>query len=131
MIKGVHTMFYSSEPEALRAFIPDKLGFPHTDVGGGWLIFDLPEADMGCHPAEADDAGTHDISFYCDDIERTVAELRARGVEFIDAPTEAATGAPRISECPVGFRLSSISRTTRSSRAASSLWHPSTLCARI
>ena len=52
MIKGVHTMFYSTQPEALRAFIRDKLGFPFTDVGGGWLIFDLPEADMSCHPAD-------------------------------------------------------------------------------
>ena len=50
MIKGVHTMFYSSEAEALREFIRDKLGFPCTDVGEGWLIFDLPEADMGVHP---------------------------------------------------------------------------------
>ncbi len=85
MIRGVHTMFYSSKPEELRAFLRDKLGFPFTDVGGGWLIFDLPEADMGCHPAdEAEGAvsGTHDISFYCDDIEKTVAELKARGVEF-------------------------------------------------
>ncbi len=87
MIRGVHTMFYSSEPDALRAFIRDKLGFPCTDVGEGWLIFDLPEADMGCHPAdEADGApsGTPHISFYCDDIETTVAELKARGVEFTD-----------------------------------------------
>ncbi len=87
MIRGVHTMFYSSEPDALRAFIRDKLGFPCTDVGEGWLIFDLPEADMGCHPAdEADGApsGTPHISFYCDDIRETVAELKARGVEFTD-----------------------------------------------
>ncbi len=85
MIRGVHTMFYSSAPEELRAFIRDKLGFPYTDVGEGWLIFDLPEADMGCHPAddqEGGSSGTHSISFYCDDIETTVAELRARGVEF-------------------------------------------------
>lgn len=87
MIRGVHTMFYSSEPEALRAFLRDKLGFPHTDVGDGWLIFDLPEAEMGCHPADESGAdgqpsGTHDISFYCDDVERTVEELKARGVEF-------------------------------------------------
>ena len=54
MIRGVHTMFYSSEPEALRAFLRDKLGFPYSDVGEGWLIFDLPEADMGCHPADPD-----------------------------------------------------------------------------
>lgn len=81
VIRGVHTMFYSSEPEALRAFLRDKLGLPHTDVGDGWLIFDLPEADMGCHPAnpkEGAPSGTHDISFYCDDIERTVAELKGR-----------------------------------------------------
>ena len=51
MIRGVHTMFYSSEPEALRAFFRDKLSFTAHDVGGGWLIFDLPEADLGCHPA--------------------------------------------------------------------------------
>ncbi len=80
-------MFYSSEPESLRAFLRDKLGFPHTDVGDGWLIFDLPEADMGCHPADESGehgrpSGTHDISFYCDDIATTVEELQARGVEF-------------------------------------------------
>ena len=86
MIRGVHTMFYSSQPEALRAFLRDKLGFPATDVGEGWLIFDLPEADMGCHPTEGEDppSGTPNISFYCDDVQKTVAELKARGVEFVD-----------------------------------------------
>jgi len=85
MIRGVHTMFYSSEPEALRAFLRDKLGFSGTDVGDGWLIFDLPEADMGCHPIEPEGppSGTPHISFYCDDIEETVAELKGRGVEFL------------------------------------------------
>jgi catechol 2,3-dioxygenase-like lactoylglutathione lyase family enzyme len=85
MIRGVHTMFYSSDAAALRAFLRDKLGFPFTDVGDGWLIFDLPEAEMGCHPADNRDgarSGTHAISFYCDDIEKTVAELKSRGVEF-------------------------------------------------
>ena len=85
MIKGVHTMFYTSQPEALRAFFRDKLRFPATDVGEGWLIFDLPEADLGCHPADPEHggpSGMHNISFYCDDIEKTVAELKSRGVEF-------------------------------------------------
>ena len=27
-------------------------------------------------------AGTHDVSFYCDDLRATVAELEGRGVEF-------------------------------------------------
>src|SRR4029453_512513 len=85
-IKGVHTMFYSSQPEGLRTFLRDKLGFPFTDVGEGWLIFDMPEADMGVNPADEADpgsrAGTHAISFYCDDIQQTVAQLKRKGVEF-------------------------------------------------
>jgi catechol 2,3-dioxygenase-like lactoylglutathione lyase family enzyme len=85
MIKGMHAMFYSSEPEALRAFVRDKLGFRWADVGDGWLIFEAPEADLGCHPTGGDaesPAGTHAISFYCDDVEQAVAELKAKGVEF-------------------------------------------------
>jgi predicted enzyme related to lactoylglutathione lyase len=95
MIKGVHTMFYSSEVEGLRRFLKDKLQFPFTDVGDGWLIFDLPEADLGCHPADAEDGslpGTHNISFYCDDIKETVKELKSRGVEFTDEITDQGYG---------------------------------------
>jgi hypothetical protein len=88
MIRGMHAMFYSSQADALRAFLRDKLGLSGTDVGGGWLIFDAPEADLGVHPTEGDPpSGTCDISFYCDDIATTVAELKARGVEFT-APVE-------------------------------------------
>ena len=88
MIRGVHTMFYSSQADALRAFLRDKLDLSGPDVGGGWLIFDAPEADLGVHPTEGDPpSGTCDISFYCDDIATTVAELKARGVEFT-APVE-------------------------------------------
>ena len=95
MIKGVHTMFYSSQVEELRAFIRDKLGFSATDVGGGWLIFDIPEADMGCHPvqvAEGPKSGDHYISFYCEDIDVTVKELREKGVAFIDEVTDVGYG---------------------------------------
>ncbi len=80
-------MFYSSKADELRAFLRDKLKLPCTDVGEGWLIFDLPEAEMGCHPADAKDGsppGTHNISFYCDDIQKTVADLKKRGVKFVD-----------------------------------------------
>ncbi len=78
-------MFYSSDADGLRLFLRDKLGLPATDIGRGWLIFQLPEADMGCHPADASHgapSGTQDISFYCDDIQETVKELKAKGVEF-------------------------------------------------
>ncbi len=97
MIRGVHAMFYSSDVPATRAFLRDKLGFPFTDVGDGWLIFDLPEADMGCHPAPPADPGapppgTHAISFYCDNIEKTVAELKAKGVEFLGGVSDQGWG---------------------------------------
>ena len=85
MIKGVHTMFYTSQPKKLREFLRDKLGFNATDIGGGWLIFKIPEADMGCHPSNEKHgapSGTHDISFYCDDIQQTVKKLKAKGVKF-------------------------------------------------
>lgn len=94
MIQGVHAMFYSSEAEALREFIRDKLRLPHTDVGEGWLIFDLPEGDVGCHPTDhrGPPSGTHSVSFYCDDIETTVSELQGRGVEFTDAISDRGYG---------------------------------------
>jgi hypothetical protein len=79
LIKGLHALLYTPKPQELRAFIRDKLGFPFTDVGEGWLIFDMPEADLGCHPS---DRVSHSISFYCDDIHKTVEELKSRGVEF-------------------------------------------------
>jgi catechol 2,3-dioxygenase-like lactoylglutathione lyase family enzyme len=87
MIKGVHTMLYSSEPEKLRLFLKDTIGFKATDIGEGWLIFDLPEGDLGVHPSGEDKnkgtpSGTHNISFYCDDIKTSVKELKAKGVEF-------------------------------------------------
>jgi predicted enzyme related to lactoylglutathione lyase len=108
MIRGVHTMFYSSQPEELRAFIRDKLSFPFTDVGDGWLVFDLPEADMGCHPAGAEDgqqSGTHYVSFYCDDIENTVTELKARGVQFTDEISDVGYGLATHFKMPGDFEV--------------------------
>lgn len=108
MIKGVHTMFYSSDPEGVRAFIRDKLGFPYADVGDGWLIFDLPEADMGCHPVDKPDSepsGTHYISFYCDDIQKTVSELKTRGVEFTNEIADKGYGLATHFKMPGDFEV--------------------------
>jgi predicted enzyme related to lactoylglutathione lyase len=83
MIRGIHGLLYSSDPTATRAFFKDQVKLPGTDVGEGWWIFDAPEGDLGVHPAEdSSDAGKHDVSFYCDDIHGTVADLKARGVDF-------------------------------------------------
>ena len=85
MIRGIHGLFYTSRPEEARAFVRDKLRLPHTDVGHGWLIFDVPEADLGFHPTSGSEnppSGTHEVSFYCDDIKGTVASLKKNGVIF-------------------------------------------------
>jgi predicted enzyme related to lactoylglutathione lyase len=107
MIRGAHTMFYTSEPEKLREFLRDKLGLRGTDVGGGWLIFDLPEADMGCHPTEPEGppSGTAHISFYCDDLQATIAELRGRGGEFVDEIQDLGYGLVTHFAAPGGFDI--------------------------
>jgi hypothetical protein len=83
MIRGVHGLFYSADPAATRAFFKDQVKLPGSDIGEGWWIFDVPEGDLGVHPVEdPTDAGKHDVSFYCDDIHGTVADLKSRGVVF-------------------------------------------------
>ena len=78
MITGVHAQIYSTE--ALRSFFRDTLGFSSVDAGEGWLIFALPPAELGVHPADKDIH--HKLYLTCDDIQATVGELKAKGVEF-------------------------------------------------
>ena len=89
MITGLHAMFFSTDADATRAFLRDKLRRPAHDVGEGWLIFDAPEGEIGCHPSEKP---FHGISFFCDDIEATMAELEGRGVEFTSPVQDADWG---------------------------------------
>jgi Glyoxalase/Bleomycin resistance protein/Dioxygenase superfamily len=89
MIKGMHGLFYTPNADEVRAFIRDKLGFMHSDIGEGWLIFDMPEADLGVHPS---DEAYQSISFYCDEIHKTVEDLKSRGVEFSSGITNEGWG---------------------------------------
>jgi hypothetical protein len=107
MIRGMHALFYSSEAQALREFLRDKLGLGGTDVGGGWLIFDAPEADLGVHPTETGGppSGTSDVSFYCDDIEQTMAELKSKGVEFTQGVEDHGYGLVTFFKVPGDFTV--------------------------
>ena len=80
MIYGVHSLIYTRQAEAVRAFLRDVLGWPHVDAGGGWLIFAMPPAEVGVHPTDGD--GMHELYLLCDDLDETMAELSAKGVEF-------------------------------------------------
>jgi catechol 2,3-dioxygenase-like lactoylglutathione lyase family enzyme len=80
VITGAHAIVYSRDADADRAFFRDVLGFPSVDAGGGWLIFALPPAELAAHPADV--GGRHELYLMCDEIEATVADLQAKGVEF-------------------------------------------------
>jgi len=79
MIKGVHALFYTTDADGARAFLRDKLGLPFHDEGGGWLIFDFPEGEIGCHPSDRASTG---VTLYCDDLDATMADAGKRGVGF-------------------------------------------------
>jgi len=88
MITAVHTLVYAHDADAARAFFRDVLRLPGVDTGGGWLIFKTGPSELAAHPTHGepegagDAAGQFDVSFICDDLASTMAELSARGAEF-------------------------------------------------
>jgi catechol 2,3-dioxygenase-like lactoylglutathione lyase family enzyme len=79
MITGMHAIVFSAEAEKVRAFFSDVLGMPSADAGGGWLIFALPPAELAVHPADGE--ARHELYLMCDDIQATLADLRAKDAE--------------------------------------------------
>jgi catechol 2,3-dioxygenase-like lactoylglutathione lyase family enzyme len=84
MITGAHVILFTPEAEAMRAVFRDALGWKQVDAGTGWLIFALPPAELAAHPSEGETG--HELYFTCDDIEATIDELRARGLEVRGEP---------------------------------------------
>ena len=103
MIHGVHTIIYAKDPEKARAFFRDVLKFPSVDAGGGWLIFALPPAELGVHPAE--ESGEHLITLMCDDLHATIADLKKKGVKFTRGVQEQEYGLVTALEIPGGGEL--------------------------
>ena len=92
---GAHVLLYTSEPEALRAALKDVLGWPNVDAGDGWLIFRLPPAELGIHPAEGPTYGSgvrHQLTLMCDDIRTTIRDLRDRGLKVRGEPEDEGWG---------------------------------------
>jgi catechol 2,3-dioxygenase-like lactoylglutathione lyase family enzyme len=80
VITGVHTVIFSREPEAVREFFRDVLEFPAVDAGGGWRIFALPPSEVAVHPDQR--GGRLELYLMCDDLQATIVELEAKGVEL-------------------------------------------------
>lgn len=94
-IIGAHVLLYTAEPDAVRAIFRDVFGLDHVDDGDGWLIFSLPPAELGVHPAQGpsyEGGARHQLSLMCDDIAGTVEELRRKGVEVRGEPRDEGYG---------------------------------------
>ena len=106
-IIGAHVLLYSPEADALRAVFRDVFKFTHVDAGQGWLIFALPPAELGIHPAEGQGAEgvQHQLSLMCDDIQSTVRELRAKGITVNGEPEDHGYGIVVMVTLPGGVQL--------------------------
>lgn len=73
MLTGAHSIIYSTNAEADRAFLRDVLKLTTVGAGHGWLIFGLPPAEVAVHPGDANDV--HEFFLMCDDVNAFIAEM--------------------------------------------------------
>ena len=102
MITAVHTLIYSEDPPATRAFFRDVLGWPYledTHSEPGWLIFRSGPSEIGVHPNSLTYGGEsttvpihHEISLMCDDLAATMSQLSTKGAEFTGEPVDRGFG---------------------------------------
>jgi catechol 2,3-dioxygenase-like lactoylglutathione lyase family enzyme len=96
MITGAHVLFYSTNPEADRAFVKDVLQFKGIDIGHGWMIFKLPASELAVHPGDGEFAQRHAghvmpgalVYLMCDDLQATMADLAKKNVVCTEVETE-------------------------------------------
>jgi catechol 2,3-dioxygenase-like lactoylglutathione lyase family enzyme len=117
VITAVHTLVYSDDPAATRAFFKDVLRWPFvSDAASGgdggddpssWLIFRSGRSEVGVHPTSAERGGQpwsthrhHELSLMCDDIAGTVADLRQRGAVVQGEPQDRGFGLAVMVEVP-------------------------------
>ena len=103
MITGIHAIVFSPEAEKVRTFFADVLGMSSVDVGGGWLIFAMPPAELAVHPADGDTR--HELYLMCDDIHATLAELTAKGAEVAQEVSDQGWGLLAALRLPDGSEL--------------------------
>src|SRR5579864_5325119 len=101
-IIGAHSIIYSTNPDADRAFLRDTIKLTHVDVGGGWLIFGVPPAEVAVHPAEKN--GAHELYLMCDNVAGFVADM-ARSNIACEPVTEQSWGRLTHVILPAGGKL--------------------------
>lgn len=101
-VTGFHALIYTAEPEAVRAIFRDVFDWNYVNAGDDWLIFALPPAELAVHPAEQ---AKHEVCLMCDDLEATITELRARGIEFGGEPQDEGFGITVTMRLPGGAQM--------------------------
>ena len=101
-IIGTHALLYTSEPERVREILRDLFEWQHVDAGDGWLIFRMPPAEVGVHPAET---GTTELTLMCDDLAATIDELRGKGLEISGEPNDQGWGITTTLVLPGGLNM--------------------------
>lgn len=77
-IIGAHSIIYSKDAEADRAFLRDVLKLTNVDVGHGWLIFGLPPAEVAVHPSGENNV--HEFYLMCDNVKQFMADMKKHGI---------------------------------------------------
>jgi catechol 2,3-dioxygenase-like lactoylglutathione lyase family enzyme len=87
MITGLHSIVYSDDPEATRAFFREVLSLTFVEPRPGWPIFATGPSESAAHPRtweghDQPSSQRHELSLLCDDLDATMEELRGRGATF-------------------------------------------------
>jgi hypothetical protein len=104
-IVGAHVLLYTREAERLRETLRDVLGWDSVeghDPPDGWLIFELPPAELGVHPGETP---RHEFTLMCDDLNSTMAELGEKKIEFRGEPRDQGFGIVTTMLLPGGIEV--------------------------
>lgn len=116
MIKGIKfACIPVTDQDRALEFYTRKLGFrvltdAPFDGTQRWIELGIPRADTKVVLFTAEDhkkliGGFMNFTFYADDVEATAAELKARGVEFVQEPTKADWGTSAMFKDPDGNRF--------------------------
>ncbi|MGI9393991.1 MAG: VOC family protein [Boseongicola sp.] len=79
MFNGSHLVIFSKKPEADRALIAKLFSGKQVDAGDGWMIHELPPAEIAIHPSGA--STHHELHMMCEDIEAARQRLAGLGIE--------------------------------------------------
>jgi hypothetical protein len=105
---GAHMLLYTSEPEKVRAIFRDVFRWPNVDAGEGWLIFAMPPAELGVHPAEGPSYASgvrHQVTLMCDDIRETIGQLMGTAVVVEGEPKDEGWGITSMMRLPGDLRI--------------------------